>query len=196
MIVRATVAGPLKILVLDATCNKKGFEHDLSRRVHAALQAGGIGVSGPPVFARGPGEIEDALQADFSLLLYVAHGGARRGKDSATVQAGEFDTNWYYLQHLKLNLKDKMVCLCVCHGSNADSLETILRGEQLALIMVGPRALLDANEAEAFFPDFLKRLHEMSPGDIDPNVVRAVLDETNGLAGGKMDLFSPGLSAQ
>lgn len=180
--------------MVDATCNKKGFEHDLSRRVHAALQADGVPLSGPPVFAKGPGEIEDALQADFSILLYVAHGGARRGQDAAKVQAGEFDTNWYYLQHLKTNLDDKMVCLCVCHGSNEDSQETFLRGEHLALILVGPRVVLYASEAEAFFPEFLKRIHEMCPGDIDPNEVRVVLDETNALSGDKMELSSPGLS--
>lgn len=196
--VNGTTRAPMKLLLVDATCNKYGFEYEASNTIHDKLAKRGVplvenGVLQPTTF-RGVFEALDPSKRDFSSLLYFAHGSAEDGEEAATVQAGDFTTTWELLDVSGIELTDKFVTFCVCHGYCNSMIESMARGGPFALTVVAPDKKLLKPEALDFFPAFYEALVPLTQHDIDPNHVRDTLAKVNHLATDKMQVFSQGLS--
>ena len=194
-LVNGTTPGRLSLQLVDATCNKNGFEYGVSDRVLCGLRASKVPLASDDVkHVKTLRELENACQGSFNALLYFAHGGRVDGTEASKIQAGDMVTTWYLLQHLNLNLEDKLVCLCVCHGYNGDAINTLPQGNLFALTVVAPKDAISGQEAVLFFPKFFATLAPLCPNEIDPNIVREKVNELNNLVGNKMKIFSQGLS--
>lgn len=111
--VNGTTRKPMRLLLVDATCNKKNFEYAVSKQIHEELGKRGVALAEStvlqPTTFRGVLDALDQAKHDFSALLYFAHGSAGKGKNAASVQAGDFSTSWEFLGRSGVDLTDKFL---------------------------------------------------------------------------------------
>jgi hypothetical protein len=132
---------------------------------------------------------------EFNIVLLVTHGGKEHADGSASaVLSPEGVTDWYLLAGLTSKLRDNMICLAVCHGACADTVDSFLGEDQFALILVGSEVALHAREVLDFFPSFFAELKRSTVNSIDPNEVRRCVNAWSHLANGKMRVYSAALS--
>jgi hypothetical protein len=193
--VQLKTQGRVRVLAVDITADANGWEHACSTQIIADAVALGVPVVGSQVHqANDIGSFQQVFEDvgdDFTVLLLFGHGNAGTGGAAATMKLGtDLDMNYYLLQAVPMNLSDKVVVLCVCEGFCQDAIDTFVKGEHFALMLVAPDKPLSRQEAEAFFPVFLAEVNAHSYESIDPSIVDMVLGEQNHHANGKMRLHS------
>ncbi len=196
-IAKSATPGPVCILFIDLSQDREGFEHNLSRAVFTELKNAGIALASDDViFADDVKTYVDSFKnRDFNTLLLLTHGckDPRDGNVSEIAPPDE-GSNYYELAGLTPLLRDKLVCLAVCHGSCEDARQVFLTEDHFALTLVAPASALFANEVQAFFPQFFRELNNSCTTEIDPNVVRRCVEENNHFANRKMRVHSNALS--
>jgi hypothetical protein len=182
---------------MDITGNRDGFEYSVSSDLLAKSKEVGIGLASNEVLRpKTNADFADLFNShEFNILLLMTHGGEEQadGSGSAVLSPGG-ETDWYRLAGLTSKLRENMICLAVCHGVCADTLDSFLGEDQFALILVGSKAELDAREVLDFFPSFFAELKKSTIDSIDPNEVRRCVNAWNHLANGKMHVYSDALS--
>lgn len=191
--VNGTTRAPLRLLLVDATCNKQQFEYDVSAQICNELASRGVPLAESTVLTPTdfPGLLDalDSGKREYSALLYFAHGSAGNGQVSASVQVGKFSASWELLGRSGMDLSDKFLSFCVCHGSCEEMIDGMVRGEAFALTVLAPNATLAKSEALQFFPAFFQSLVPLTRHEIDPNHVREKMGLFNLLAHEKMRVF-------
>ena len=180
---------PLKLLVVDATCNRNKWEYQCSDTVYAALRNAHVplvnGLCRPTKLE----EYIDAFQKNdsASAVLLFAHGAkADDPKKADRVQMTDLSDSWYIFDQLDLHLEDKLVVLCICESYGQDTVDTIIRGHTFAMTLVAPDQSITRVEAEGFFPVFFSSLTPDCRYNIDLQLVRDAMERHNHLAGNKM----------
>jgi len=199
-IVKFKTSGQLRLLIIDLTENDLRWEYDASNRIAASIKKAGVDlVVDRPLQLHDIEAYSDALKkySDFTALLVFAHGEPDQGSiDASKVYGPGSIREWYSWAEHSENLKDKFLALCVCWGHCQDAISAFVNNGPLALTLLAPTDGLGKDEAEAFFPHFFGELKDYSIESIDPNDVRTVKKKLNCLAGGKMKVYSQGLSAK
>jgi hypothetical protein len=196
-IAKSATPGPVCILFIDVSGDRAEFEHNLSRAVFGELKNAGIALASDDViFADDVKRYEDSFKnRDFNTLLLLFHGCKDpRDGNVSTIVALDEAPNYYGLAGLTPPLRDKLVCLAVCHGSCEDARQAFLKEDHFALTLVAPKSKLSKNEVRAFFPPFFRDLNNSCTTKIDPNVVKRCVDENNHFANKKMRVDSDALS--
>jgi hypothetical protein len=182
--------GPLKLLIVDTTGNKGGFEHATTLKIHQALRDAGVDVLAP-VFASSMADFLKATNQEFSALLWVAHGAASKGETVSSVSIGATPYAWQLIANSGLNLAEKLVALCVCSAGNDDMTVSMQKSDVFALMTVASSVTLGADEALRFFPALFQKLNPTSIATIEPQLVKEAVVELSNLAGNKMRFFGP-----
>ena len=187
--VRCSVQGELIVLVVDATANIKGFEHEMTKGIVADMQKAGVAVtSNSPVLASDLNSFKEAFgaQEPWNSLLLVSHGrAALDGSDY--LRLTDLRANWFLANTIDMKLEDKAVFLAVCEGACQDATYVLLR-DQAALLLTAPTSTLLADEARAFFPPVFAEL--LGNTEITPEDVDAAVKKHAAHARGKMTLLS------
>jgi hypothetical protein len=194
---RSTTPGSVRILFIDASRDREGFEHTLSREVFAELREAGVDLATDDViFADDVETYKNAFgRGEFNTLLLLTHGSKDPddGNVSGIAGPGEI-SNYYELAGLAPLLRDKLICLAVCYGSCEDARQVFLSENHFALTLVAPKSPLSESEVRAFFPAFFSELKKSCANEIDPNVVRRCVDRNNHFANERMVVYSDALS--
>ncbi|MGK3981495.1 hypothetical protein WME99_00550 [Sorangium sp. So ce136] len=188
--VKCEIEGPLKVRIIDASLNARGFERKLRQYLIASIRTRGVtleSVKSP----QQPAEFFAALAqpGDFNCLLLIAHGQVeteahgclarlRRwwyGRKVLKVRISGLLCPWLLLGEANADLTDKMVFLAVCGGHCPDSIWTWVTEKHLALVLVASARSVERKEVEAVFPPVLgdlNRLATFTPEDVDLAVKR------------------------
>ncbi len=189
--------GNPRVLVVDLTHDKKGFEHNMTRTICNQLRERGVVLTdNSPAFSSNIDEYEDVLSncADFNCLLLVTHGSKDPNNGEASKVIGpDGRTDWYSLARSSAPLKDKFIMLAVCYGCCEDSIAAFTQECSWALSLLGSHVSLKRREATAFFPAFLEELTSTCLESIDPVQIQYALGRTKHLASDKMRLISDAL---
>jgi len=180
--VTGTVAGPLKVLVIDQTKDADKFEHDLANEVYHKLKTNGVELSRPAVvFVSEETELDIELSTDdYSAVLLFAHGseGSRDG-DAAVICFGKEPIPWEQYQIYIDALKDKMLVLCVCEGINIDSVAATINGLAPVRIVVGSKQPVSEKVARTFYPEFFQLLKVPATHYFQTDDVQNCVDSAN-----------------
>ena len=187
------------MIVIDATNNIKGVEHEMTRKVTADLAAGGVLLAGQAPYLVGSfGQLVDILgddDLDWNALLLVSHGARKHAPgDADPVRFGEISAvgqtpgTWWLLNGAEMNVQDKAVFLAVCYGAGEDASEVALE-RQLALTLTGSRETLKKSEILAFFPPAL--IATAKEAELSAEAIAGVVEKHNALANGKMVTLMP-----
>lgn len=196
-IAKSATPGPVCILFIDLSRDRKGFEHNLSRAVFAELKKARIALASKDViFADDDKRYVDSFtNRNFNTLLLLTHGGKDPRDGNVSKIAGpDKGSNYYELASLTPPMRDKLVCLAVCHGSCEDARQAFLREDHFALTLVAPKSRLSKKEVKDFFPAFFRKLNNSCANEIDANVVKRCVKEKNHFANGKMIVNSAAVS--
>lgn len=194
-LVKTTVPGRPRVLVVNATGPGTTWEQACAVKICEGARAAGVELTPtspvqPQDFAEFVRLFEAPESQDYNVLLLLAHGWSSSSGPRQRVDLAGEELDWYVLHGLEMQLQDKLVLLCVCEGQGDEAIDTIVRGDHFALMLVGSNRKITRMEAEAFFPRFLSELAQLSYSSIDPDVVALVLGEQNHLANDKMLIYS------
>ena len=188
--ITGATTGPLRVLIVDTTGDKAGFEHAATLKIHKALLDAGVDVLAP-VFADSMADFLKATEQEFSALLWVAHGAAPAGETVSSVAIGATPYAWQLIAVSGLKLDTKLVALCVCSAGNIDMTVSMQKSDVFALMTVASSVTLRADEALRFFPAFFKKLNPTSTAAIEPQLVKEAVEQLSNLTGNKMRYFGP-----
>jgi len=195
--VKGTIDSAPIVRIIDASLDEKGFEYDTTDATYEKLTASGVQIEGSPHYPKTTGEFFDALNGpgEFNTLLLVAHGEVTAGDnngEAVRVKTADLICPWLLLAQADAELQDKLVLLAVCGGLCDDTIWTFIRGNQLALFLVGSTEKVTGAEVEAFVPPFLAELKAVatSGGSFNPEQVRQALEKCNPAANNKFDFYS------
>jgi len=196
---RSTTPGRLRLLVVDTSKNHKGFEHAMTDTIFYKIKEAGVQMAtAEAIKISDDNEYYDIFDdvSNFNTILIVTHGGDDPGDGRANpVRTASGRNNWFYIAGLSSNLKNKLVCLAVCHGYCEDAIQAFLNGDLFALTLVGSKTKLNQKEAIEFFPPFFEELNDYSTTSIDPNIVKLCVNNNNDKASNKISVYSNLLSS-
>lgn len=189
MIVVSQIQPPHSLLVVDASLNNRGFEYGLSDGIVSALQSKGMALTHNAALK--PQTLLEFIRVfqvytAFSALLLVTHGSAWRASTGAHLLICGEVYPWAFATALDLSIQDKLACLAICHGLNPGAGDSLIRGSNQALMLVGPDDILTVAEANAFFPPFLAALLRQEGVAWPAEFVEESVNEQNHYANNKM----------
>jgi hypothetical protein len=187
MAIEGTLAGPLRVLIVDASLDDQGFEYSTSKYIFNELVSRGVMVN-PVVRPKHFRDISSAINStEFTALIYVAHGNPAGLFRAGTVQMGDAnDMAWQLFGESGVLLTDKLVVFVVCDSDSPDMRDSVLEGSALAYAAVASEGRLSRQEAEAFVPAFFDALNKVSHATIDPLEIVRITAEHGALANWKM----------
>ena len=155
--------GPIRVLIIDATGNTEGFEHDTSTAICANLTDRGVTVVDNSV--KQADCLRDFLSSfknKFNTLLLFAHGcpPSTRPDEAQNFLINGAPFPWLKLKNTGIDLTNKHVFLCVCRSFNQDMVDALIRSELFASPVVAPEAILSAEDAKVFFPNVISGISQ------------------------------------
>jgi hypothetical protein len=184
--------GPLSLCVIDATGDIEKWEYATTKFIVEQCRQAKIPTEAH--FVESLEELTANVDPQATAILIVCHGG-KDPKDPNVAKhfwTGRTKQFWAYLTASGLDLSERLVVLCICSAFNHDMIDAMANSQVDASIVVAPETPISQNEAEAFFPEFFKRLKPRSVWEIQPEAIKLLVDELNSLSGNRMRVVFAG----
>jgi len=186
----ATPSHSLRVLFIDLTRDRFGWEYALAHSIFDKLKASGIKLASPEIIQPKSDEEYAAIvkreDLQFTALFLLAHGGEDPGDGNVSkVLTPSGKSDWYHLAALTSQCRNKLICLAVCYGSCEDTFQAFINSDLFARVVVASKSKLSSEEANAFFPAFFEELSNSYPSD-DPMTIKLCVDNNNHYAHDKM----------
>ena len=149
-----TIPGRPTVLVIDATNNLAGWEHEFTDRLFNSLKKSELQLIGDaPIRIARIQELEPFLSQQFNCMILFSYGE-------------QMKTHWRWLQ-AQTNLSPKLFAACMCEFYDAEVSQKILQSQQtFASIAVVPQSIASPRETGLFLLKFFTELNLHSQDNI------------------------------
>jgi hypothetical protein len=165
---QTTIAGRLRLLVVDGSSNDRGAR-ELCSRIFNVLQRKGMSlVGGRPLKVESPQDLSGALQRQeaFNAIFLVS-----RGLGEQTPEALNLAGFWRWLSQSK-ELTSKLLAVCTGEDYDASTSRLILSAsDSFAQLAIVPESPLSPRAAGLFFMKFFTELSDHAPDAITGKMV-------------------------
>ena len=163
-----TIPGKPSILMVDASRNLEGWEHEFAERLFGSLQRSGVHfvTSGPQRILETK-EIEPYLALEFNVILLFSP-----GKGEGIPELALMRSHWDWMNMRLAKLRPVLFAAILSKNYDPDTAQQILKAaETFAPLAVAPQAELTPREAGLYMLKFFTELNLHSEENISGKMV-------------------------
>jgi hypothetical protein len=161
------IPGKPSVLVVDATRNLEGWEHEFTNRLSSSLRRSGLALlTETPLRIAETRELKPHLSSAFNCMLFFSHGQGQKVSPSARMK-----THWDWL-NTDGQLPVMFFAALMCESYDPEASREILESNPtFAPLAVSPQSPVMPREAGLFLLKFFTELNLHSPESLSGKMV-------------------------